>query len=753
MLNIPKQRAAVIAIAKKPLIKRIAIGVLIFLVLFGLAGYFVLPGIIKSQAEKLITEKLHRAVSIEKVDVSPYAMAVTIHKLRMMEPDGSQVFLSFDELLVNVSLQSLFRLAPVVEELHLKKPYLHLARTGANHYNIDDILALIANQPPAKEPTRFSVYNIQIDNGSIDFDDQPEKTRHTVAELNLGIPFISSLPSYVDTFVEPYLNAKVNGSSLSLKGKVRPFAESKETVLNIDVADIDLPQYLEYLPFEPRFKLRSGKLNIKMQASFRQRRDQAPALVLTGGTSLKSVVITQLDGKPMVKLPELAITLGEMSVLDGNFDIAKIVLTEPELHVVTEPGGAINLAQLAPPSSDKPAARAGETSAENTSTLNLRIQVLAVKDGTLKYENPHAAQPLQAAVEKFNLAVTGIDANLQKREASLGEVTSDSAHFNINHLKAGKHARTTKASAGVASRAGSSDSTPFAVSIAKVSIKDWTAKLEDHSPKKPAITLLSPISLSMQNISTKPGSKGTLDLKARVNEAGNLDVNGTLALSPLQADMKLHLKEVGLLGLQPYFTEQLNLLITSANLSTSGSLQLAQARDGTLKGDFKGDLSLGKVATVDKLTANDFVRWKSLSINGVQARIDPFSLSVDRVALNDFFARIIVSKEGRLNLQDIIRAANDDKKSLTESAPDENKPAARWDTPPIGQGNTCSSRIHRRCKTGKKNVANQNPQSDCAGWQGALHRQLYQAELHCQHAGAARCNYRSFLKHQFYGQC
>ncbi len=678
MKTIYRERA--IAIARKPLTRRLAIGLATFLILFGLIGYFVLPGIIKSQVEKQIADKLKRPVSIEKVEFSPYAMALTVRKFKLMEPDGAKVFISFDELEVNASLKSLFRFAPVVQEVRLAQPYIHLARTGANRYNIDDIIALIASQPPSDKPARFSINNIQIEGGRIEFDDQPEKTLHTISDLKLGIPFISSLSSQVETFVEPFLSAKVNGTPLALKGKALPFAESKEANIDIDLAGIDLPKYIEYLPYQPRFKLPSGKLEVRLNASFRQPKGEAPALVLTGSTSLKSLVITELDGKPMVKLPELAITLGVVNVFAGNIDIAKIELASPELTVVAESGGQINLMRLAPSTSASPPAQAApEKASAKTTNAIFRLHEMGIRDGALKYDDTVSSRPMHAAVDKLNLTIKDISADLQKREATVAEVSSTGASFELQNLKTGaqKSSRAVKE----ASRAATGEVSSFAVTIAKVSIADWVAKLEDRSLKKPAITTVSPLSLSMQDISTRPGSQGTLELKAAVNQAGSLKVSGSLAVSPLQADLKLDLKEVDVIALQPYFTEQLNLLLTSANVSTSGSLQLSQGKDGALKGEFKGDVALGKVATVDKISANDFARWKTLALNGVQAKLDPFSLSIDRVALNDFFARVIVSQEGHINLQDVVRGKTEEKKSLTESEPSKEAKEERWDTP------------------------------------------------------------------------
>ena len=64
----------VVSVAKKPIVKRTLIGLAILVVLFGLLGYFVLPGIIKDKAEELISEKLHRKATIHAIPLMTDAM-------------------------------------------------------------------------------------------------------------------------------------------------------------------------------------------------------------------------------------------------------------------------------------------------------------------------------------------------------------------------------------------------------------------------------------------------------------------------------------------------------------------------------------------------------------------------------------------------------------------------------------------------------------------------------------------------------
>lgn len=665
-------RHRALGIARKPVTRRIVFGAVLLVVLFGAFGTLFLPGIIKSQAEQLIAARLHRPISIERIEVSPFTLAVTVHGLKLMEPGGAAVFVALDELMVNVSAESFFRFAPVVQELRLIKPYVHLVRSDPHHYNIDDIIDLILSQPPSPEPARFSVQNIQVEGGSIDFEDRPEKTTHKVADLKLGIPFISSLPSQVAIFVEPLLSAKVNGAPLLIKGKARPFAETKEAVADLDLEAVDLSRYIEYLPYQPRFKLPSAKLDLHLTANFLQRPGTdagkpAPGLMIKGSMVLRSLLATELDGTPMLRLPELAVTLGEVNVFSGQYGIAKLVLSGPDLNIAEARDGTLNLMRLAPPSpapaaAKSPIAPAGKEPAGVG--IHLALDELAIKSAHLRYKNEYAARPMKAELDKLDVSLRKIVVDFQKREASIGELVSGSGNLLISQGKI--EAQVPAAKKAVPAPVGAPG---FAVSIGKVAFADWSARLEDLGMAQPAVTLVAPLSLTLLDISTVPGRTGRVELQASVNKSGQIKVKGSVGMAPPHADLALDLKAVNILPLQTYFADQVNLLVTRADLSARGSLKLDQKGAGRLTGGFKGDMTLGDLATVDKLSGNDFLRWKSLFFGAVDARLEPLSLSVGQIALSDFFARVIVGANGRINLQDIVRSHAGEQKSLTEPVP------------------------------------------------------------------------------------
>lgn len=674
----------------RPAVRRSAIGVFAFVVLLGLFGYFALPGIIKSQAEQLITEKLHRQTTIGKVEVNPYAMQVTIHDMKLLEPEGDAVFASFEKLMVNVSYQSLFRLAPVVQQVQLSAPYIHLVRKDATHYNIDDIIELINSQPPSPEPARFSVFNIELDKGRIEFDDRPAQTVHKIADLKIGVPFVSSLPSQVDVYVEPLLSASINGSPLLIKGKTHPFADTVDAVVDLNLDNMDLTSYLKYIPGTPHFKVPSARLDLHMTATFSQPKKQAPSLLLNGDIKLKSLQVNDESGNSIVKLPELSITLNEARVLSERFEIAKLSINGIVADITRKANGRFNFDNLLTPPA--PSTAAAKTVAATTAPVAatasptqdaapaqapaafiFALAELEVRNASLRYVD-EAAHPVLANIDKFDLTVRKIEVDTGKKIVTVNELASNQAGFALQQGKAGREAAVISKADDINAakkKTAAANDAPYIVNINKVDISNWSARLEDRSLKRPAVTVIEPLNLSMQNLSTRENARGQIDLKATVNKTGQLAVNGSVGMAPLHTNLALDFKSVDIMQLQPYFTDQVNILLTRADISGKGTLQVDQGKSDTLLGGFKGDLTLGNLATVDKLSTNEFLRWKSLTFGGMDVKLSPFSLSIDQVALNDFFARIIIDPTGRINLQDVKRSETVGRKSVTE----ERKPA------------------------------------------------------------------------------
>lgn len=193
----------------------------------------------------------------------------------------------------------------------------------------------------------------------------------------------------------------------------------------------------------------------------------------------------------------------------------------------------------------------------------------------------------------------------------------------------------------------------WVVAVDKLALRGASVRLDDRRVARPVLTAVEGIDLDVEGFSTEKGNTFQFKLDSRLNKQGRVAASGPLTLAPLKGELRLDLAGVDLLPLQPYVLEQTKIAISRGRLTTQGLLNIDTGRQGQLLANFRGDLGVANFASVDRLNATDFLRWRTLSIAGIDARLEPFSLGVKRIALDDFYTRLILDDKGRLNLREI----------------------------------------------------------------------------------------------------
>jgi uncharacterized protein involved in outer membrane biogenesis len=110
----------------------------IVLALFFAVG---LPAILKAVLASQLAKNLHRPAAVQAVSFNPFTLCLTVQGLSVRAPDNSTGFVSFERLLVNAEISSVFKGGIVLCEVTLVKPSVHIVRTAENQYNFSDLLA------------------------------------------------------------------------------------------------------------------------------------------------------------------------------------------------------------------------------------------------------------------------------------------------------------------------------------------------------------------------------------------------------------------------------------------------------------------------------------------------------------------------------------------------------------------------------------------------------------------------------------
>ncbi len=423
------------AYARKPVVRKVVLWSVALFAAIGVLGFLAAPPLVKYFAQQKLSEVLHRPVTIEDIDINPYTLSASVKGFEMKERDSAGTAVKFDELAVNLQAESLVRGGFVLQEIRLANPYVRVVRNEDGSYNFTDLVEAILKQPPSEEPTRFSLNNIQVSGGRIDFDDRPLKARHTVADLNIGLPFVSNLPSHVDIEVQPAFSAMINDSRFAVTGQAKPFKDTREASIDVQFANFDLTRYVDYSPLPLPFKLPGGRLDSKLIVRFVQPQQGTPNLSLDGDLALKQIVITEKNGAPVLNLPLLAVSLKSLDVFGRNATVNSVAVQGPDLRLRRDKEGKLTLLSLLPQAPAAPqASEVAPPAASKPPTAPFRFTVAEVKltDGKIGFADEAVAPPFQTNVEALNVTVKNLG-NAADQTANVEASLKTGAGEEIRH--------------------------------------------------------------------------------------------------------------------------------------------------------------------------------------------------------------------------------------------------------------------------------------------------------------------------------
>ncbi|MGF6446378.1 DUF748 domain-containing protein [Paraburkholderia youngii] len=444
------------AVAQSHRTRRILVGLLIFVVVIGLLGFFAAPPLLRHIASQQLSKQLDRPASIGRVALNPYTLRFEADNVHIGERGGAGDFVDISRLIVKPSWSSLFRGAPIVDEVQVDSPRFHLVRLDAQHFNFSDLIEKFANQPakPNSKPTQFSVSNIRVENGQVKFDDRVLGTSHVIDEWKLGIPFIATLPSKTDIFVEPLLRARIDGDSqLAIDGRTKPFAASRESEVSLRFDDLDVPKLVSYAPSKLPVIVQSGKLSTDLKLNFVMAND-TPSLRVTGTVDLNDVDVQDQGKAPFFAARAVHVAAASLEPLKSVYHFDDIRIDAPSASVARDKDGVLSVEHMFAPAPGKPAAKeTADTNAKPKTAaaekaappFDVAIKRFTLNDGTVNVHDEAASRPVEAGLQ--NLAVTLTD---------FSTLASAPAHYTLNtNLKDGGGSLAADGTVGLAAKTAS----------------------------------------------------------------------------------------------------------------------------------------------------------------------------------------------------------------------------------------------------------------------------------------------------------
>jgi hypothetical protein len=405
MGHVKRWLQAVLRFGRSRLARNIGIGVVAAFVVFTLLGFFAVPYLVSRYITTDLAASLRRKITVGPVHFNPYSLDLNLRNLTVGERGQPQTFLRVEHLHVDASWWSLFRLAPIISALDIDQPQMHVVRIANGQFNFSDLLQS-SPQKPKSGPTRFSISNLRLRNGLINFNDRVLNQQHKISDLQIGVPFIANLPSDVNVYVQPLLEMVIDGGTpLRITGRALPFSSPPESVLNINLERLQLPRYVAYLPSQIPIKLPQGTLSCRMLVHFVSS-PAAPVMRLAGTIAFDDLDVRDRTSKPLFTLKHAQAVMTDVEPMRKFAALDSIQIVGLNADLTLNRDGTTNLTSLTAGNSSQPA-KAPAASAQSTST-NLILKSFDLSQSSLNVTDNRGPAPAKLTLGAIHFALQNL---------------------------------------------------------------------------------------------------------------------------------------------------------------------------------------------------------------------------------------------------------------------------------------------------------------------------------------------------------
>lgn len=711
------------------------IGSAIFLCLYALVGFFLVPWLITSQTPTQIKENLGREASLKEATFNPFTLELDIKDFEMLEHNG-QPFASFERLYVNYGLwSSISHLSVALQDVLLEKPYGHVDILKDGSFNFSDLSKNTEEEPETEEEEDDGLFpvwigDLAINDGSVKFEDHSLKTAFTeeVKQLNLHIKGLTTKKDGVTPY--DIVLALASGANLKLSG---------DTVLDpltakgtLKLSKLSMHKVWEYLRDTADFEMQQGDLDLSAKYAFDGSGKEKTAVNISDGlitlNNFKFITLSgdatqlglpQLELKDIavnvqsaaqqqsigIKIPAvnannttvniqgsdaLAIAIPTLALTDTGIDIntdetqkTAIKIINKQLAITKfglETSGVrelfVTVSDIAFDNFDMDI-----VSSDNSeqSVMRLNNQNLSIKN-----TNIGSTSDKVALIEVPTLSVDNLGVDLDKQTVTIAKVGSSKATIssrlakdgvlNLQALFAGTPQETAPVETPVESEEKPADA-EWTVQLNTLALSDYQFDFEDDNTQPVAKIMLSPINLTINEFSTDFSKPFQLAFDTDINQKGKFSTKGSVAIDPLSTQLDIAASKIALNVLQPYINQFAKLKMKKGRFYVKGKLDLATNKSDKPIGSFKGNASISGLRTVNTINKKDFLKWKAFNVNGINFDLEPMQLAIREVSTDGLYSRVVINKDKTTNLGEIF--PSDEQSKANKNKSDKKKSAEK----------------------------------------------------------------------------
>src|SRR3990167_3387599 len=669
--------------------KRWVAGAAGLLAAYTVAGFWLVPLLIKHQVPQFGQTELTRQATIGEVRFNPFTLRLEAQDLRLAEADGTPLF-AVGKLAVALQWKSLIRRAWSFSDIRITAPSANLAIAPDGKFNLAELLATLERRPhEASTDTslpRVIVEQLTLEQGTVDMHDRRAGYDNTFSPIDFSLSNFSTLPEHNDAHTFTAQSAR--GGKMRWKGtaSVNPIRASGEVTLE----NASLPELAVYLKSYTRARVAAGQLSAtlpyslsyadgKFEASLEGAKVSLRDLALAReGVTDSFAALTRLDindvnadlARRQVTVGEVRADGGKLSVkrdARGELDLTNLMIASAGSAAASGPAAAVavNNWKLAVKQVlfDQVAVSTVDETAKpplklNAGKVRLQLQVAAEQAGAnFQLKLSQAALSLtdlvlssgaQAPFKLAQLGFTDGTLDLAARQASVGRLYAEGGQLQLVRARDGKlnlMALLPRSSA-TGPQAAAAAGKPWVAVAKTVELSKFVADVADQGAGvKVQVTDLA-LKLEGASSDLKQPVKFNADLKLR--EEGQFTAQGSVVPASREVQADVRLKQLALAPLQPLLAQYLKLKIAAGQVSAQGRLTTGP---GTAKSPGLRYMGALNVAGL-KLNEQDgglFAAWKNVAADKFTASFSPNRLDIPELRVVEPNATLIIEDDRSFN--------------------------------------------------------------------------------------------------------
>ena len=214
-------------------------------------------------------------------------------------------------------------------------------------------------------------------------------------------------------------------------------------------------------------------------------------------------------------------------------------------------------------------------------------------------------------------------------------------------------------------------------------------KARDESLKPAVDIVLQSLRVTADRLAMGPGQSNFTLAAAGIQGNGKLDLKGAFTPQPLTVKTSVDLSELNVASFAPYAASSLNATVRAITLGAKGNAEFAAAAGSApMKVNWKGGVEVTGVDLQDRVNKDDFLNWKRLGFTGMDISVagDKIGAKLGDIALEDFYGRVLLNAQGRLNVMDLVAAPGQAGGSITQDTQTPGRSAAPPPATPAAKG-------------------------------------------------------------------